>query len=143
MKHLKHLLPNFHPHPAPCPWESLRCFPSLVGLPFLDASYKWLCTQYVTFVYGFFRFTVFLRFIHTVAWMRMSFFLWLNSSLLSGHSTVCSSSHKSVDSEAVSASWLGNNTAVNMCAGDFPGSPVAKTPHFPCRERGFDPWSGN
>ena len=26
--------------------------------------------------------------------------------------------------------------------GDFPGSPVVKTPHFHCREHGFDPWSG-
>ena len=27
--------------------------------------------------------------------------------------------------------------------GDFPGSPVVKTPHFPCKGHGFDPWSGN
>ena len=26
---------------------------------------------------------------------------------------------------------------------DFSGSPVVKTPHFHCRGRGFDPWSGN
>ena len=27
--------------------------------------------------------------------------------------------------------------------GDFPGSPVVKTPRFHCREHGFDPWLGN
>ena len=26
---------------------------------------------------------------------------------------------------------------------DFPGGPVAKTPHFQCRRPGFTPWSGN
>ena len=26
---------------------------------------------------------------------------------------------------------------------DFPGGPVVKTPHFPCRGQGFDPRSGN
>ena len=26
---------------------------------------------------------------------------------------------------------------------DFPGGPVAKTPHSQCREPGFEPWSGN
>ena len=26
---------------------------------------------------------------------------------------------------------------------DFPDGPVVKTPHFHCRGRGFDPWSGN
>ena len=26
---------------------------------------------------------------------------------------------------------------------DFPGGPVAKTPHFQCTGCGFDPWSGN
>ena len=26
---------------------------------------------------------------------------------------------------------------------DFPGGPVAKTPHSQCREPGFDPWLGN
>ena len=26
---------------------------------------------------------------------------------------------------------------------DFPGGPVAKTPHSQCRGPGFDPWSGN
>ena len=25
----------------------------------------------------------------------------------------------------------------------IPGGPVVKTPHFHCRGRGFDPWSGN
>ena len=28
------------------------------------------------------------------------------------------------------------------CDGDFPGGPVAKTPHSQCRGPGFDPWSG-
>ena len=27
--------------------------------------------------------------------------------------------------------------------GDFPGSPVVKTPCFYCRGHGFNPWSGN
>ena len=27
--------------------------------------------------------------------------------------------------------------------GDFPGYPVAKTPHAQCRGPGFDLWSGN
>ena len=27
--------------------------------------------------------------------------------------------------------------------GDFPGSPGVKTPHFDCRGRGFNLWSGN
>ena len=27
--------------------------------------------------------------------------------------------------------------------GDFPGGPVAKTPHFQCRGLGFNSWSGN
>ena len=27
--------------------------------------------------------------------------------------------------------------------GDFPGGPVVKTPHFPCRDHGFDPWLGS
>ena len=27
--------------------------------------------------------------------------------------------------------------------GDFPGSPVVKTPCFQCKGRGFHPWSGN
>ena len=26
---------------------------------------------------------------------------------------------------------------------DFPGGPVVKTPRFHCRERRFNPWSGN
>ena len=26
---------------------------------------------------------------------------------------------------------------------DFPGGPVAKTPHSQCRGPGFNPWSGN
>ena len=26
---------------------------------------------------------------------------------------------------------------------DFPGGPMAKTPHSQCRGPGFDPWSGN
>ena len=26
---------------------------------------------------------------------------------------------------------------------DFPGGPVAETPHWPCRGPGFDPCSGN
>ena len=26
---------------------------------------------------------------------------------------------------------------------DFPGGPVVKTPHFHCRGRVFEPWSGN
>ena len=26
---------------------------------------------------------------------------------------------------------------------DFPGGPVAKTPHSQCSGTGFDPWSGN
>ena len=26
---------------------------------------------------------------------------------------------------------------------EFPGGPVARTPHFHCRGPGFDPWSGN
>ena len=26
---------------------------------------------------------------------------------------------------------------------DFPGGPVAKTPHFQCTGCGFDPWWGN
>ena len=26
---------------------------------------------------------------------------------------------------------------------DFPGSPAVKTPFFPCRVCGFDPWAGN
>ena len=26
---------------------------------------------------------------------------------------------------------------------DFPGGPVAKTPHFQCKRPGFNPWSGN
>ena len=31
----------------------------------------------------------------------------------------------------------------NMYLLDFPGGPVVETLHFPCREKGFDPWSGN
>ena len=27
-------------------------------------------------------------------------------------------------------------------SGNFPGGPVAKTPHLQCRGCGFDPWSG-
>ena len=26
---------------------------------------------------------------------------------------------------------------------EFPGGPVVRTPHFQCRENGFDPRSGN
>ena len=26
---------------------------------------------------------------------------------------------------------------------EFLGGPVVRTPHFHCREHGFDPWSGN
>ena len=35
-------------------------------------------------------------------------------------------------------------TGKNMKAvsGEFPGNPVVKTPHFSCREHGFNPWSG-
>ena len=36
----------------------------------------------------------------------------------------------------------GLTLAVNTVE-DFPGGPVAKTPHFQSREPGFDPWSGN
>ena len=35
------------------------------------------------------------------------------------------------------------DTVLNYIARDFPGGPVAKTPHSQCRGRGFDPWSGN
>ena len=31
----------------------------------------------------------------------------------------------------------------NKADGDFPGSPVAKTPCSQCRGPGFDPWPGN
>ena len=27
-----------------------------------------------------------------------------------------------------------------MPSRDFPGSPMDKTPHFPCKGHGFDPW---
>ena len=26
---------------------------------------------------------------------------------------------------------------------EFPGSPVVRTPHFPCRGHRFSPWTGN
>ena len=31
----------------------------------------------------------------------------------------------------------------NCSLGNFPGGPMAKTPHSQCRGPGFDPWSGN
>ena len=38
----------------------------------------------------------------------------------------------------------GSDFQVRMLSwGDFPGSPVVKTPCFHCRGHGFDPWSGN
>ena len=38
--------------------------------------------------------------------------------------------------------WLEGHSFPNY-AGDFPGSPVVKTPPSQSREHGFDPWSGN
>ena len=36
-----------------------------------------------------------------------------------------------------------NMVLKNDLTGDFPGGPVAKTPHYQCRGPGFHPWSGN
>ena len=37
--------------------------------------------------------------------------------------------------------------AISVClesfSGDFPGSPVVKTPYFQCKGLWFDPWSGD
>ena len=139
MEHLRQLLPNF----PPVPFGIAEAFSVSVGLPFLDVSYKWLYTQYVTFVCGFFHLTVFLRLIHSVVWLRMSFFLWLNSTLSSGCSTVCSSSPKSWASRLSLPCGYGSRAAVNICVGASPGRPVAETPRFHCRESGFCPWSGS
>ena len=38
------------------------------------------------------------------------------------------------------ALYASDNASHKMHAGDFPGGPVVKTPHFQSRQRGFDPW---
>jgi len=42
-----------------------------------------------------------------------------------------------------SSLWLLTDKAQNLGWGDFPGSPVVKTPLFQCRRYRFDLWSGN
>ena len=37
---------------------------------------------------------------------------------------------------------LRNRSLTLFTIRDFPGGPVAKTPHSQCRGLGFDPWSG-
>ena len=37
--------------------------------------------------------------------------------------------------------WSDNTVRIRY-SWDFPWSPVVRTPHFHCREYGFDPWSG-
>ena len=49
---------------------------------------------------------------------------------------------KKKDKESKGCSAISNGLT-KMYWRDFPGGPVAKTPHSQCRAAGFDPWSGN
>ena len=49
--------------------------------------------------------------------------------------------HRSPDRKA-EWTWLGHQVSKEG-EGDFPGGPVAKTPHPQCRGPRFHPWSGN
>ena len=39
--------------------------------------------------------------------------------------------------------YKANRKSKQYGTGEFPGSPVVRTPRFHCRRHGFDPWSGN
>ena len=73
-------------------------------------------------------------------WVAISFSRRLNGPRDRLDTSKCSSYYKS---EYLGSCVLTEWILIKILKGDFPGSPVVKTPCFQCREYGFDPWSEN
>ena len=54
----------------PVPDQPVICFPSLIGLPFLDISYKW---NHAKLVFCVWLLSISMKFIHVVAYISFSF----------------------------------------------------------------------